>query len=114
MKTERRTISIPRGAKIGTAQEPIYGHVDVPADCLDGLCVHKALKGARWRWMVAHEASGMCIERIGAMKKSEAIENMRAALALDFDWTRDETETLAALRERRDVVDAINEIAWRD
>lgn len=113
MKPERRTISIPRGAKIGSDQRPIYGLETMPADCAGGLAVHKALPGHRWRWMVSHESSGLCLDRIGAMTKARALENMQAALALPFDWTRGESETLAALRTSRGIVDAITSIGQR-
>ena len=109
-KLERRTIRIPRGARVGPEQRSIYGWQDLPADCLKGLAVHKALKGERWRWMVTHEASGYALERIGAMTKARALENMRAAVALEFDWTKGEAETLAALHASRGIVDAITRI----
>lgn len=113
-KLERRTVRIPQGARMGAKQEPIYGYQERPADCLAGLCVHRTGKGARWRWMVSHVASGLALERLGGMTKAVAVANMRQAVALDFDWTRGEAETLAALRERRDVVDAITTIGNRD
>ena len=112
--SKRGTIRIPQGARIGAAQEPIYGYQERSADFLKGLCVHKTGKGARWRWMVSHAASGLALERLGGMTKTVALENMRKAAALDFDWTQGEADTLAALRIRRDVVDAITSIGNRD
>ena len=109
-KPVRRAVKIPQGAKVGPDQRPMYGHIEVQADCLGGLCVHKTGKGARWRWMVTHEASGLGLERIGAMTKARAMENMRAALGLGFDWTLPERETLDALRQSRGIVDAITRI----
>jgi hypothetical protein len=107
---ERREIRIPRGAPIGPSQEPIYGWAVLPAYCLKGLAVHKALKGERWKWTVTHEASGMKLDRIGANTKARAVDNMRAAVALPFDWTQDERKTLDALRASRGIVDAITTI----
>lgn len=109
-KPVRRVVLIPQGAKIGPEAKPIYGYEERPADCLGGLCVHKTGKGARWKWMVTHEASGMCIERLGTITKARAMENMQAALALDFDWTLPERETLDALRQSRGIVDAVTRI----
>lgn len=108
---ETREIQIPRGALVGPEKRPLYGYATVKAKCLDGLAVHKALGKARWKWMVTHEASGMCIERLGAMTQRDALDRMRRALALDFDWARPAADVLAEMRERRDVVDAVNEIA---
>ena len=107
---ERREIQIPQGAKIGTAQEPIYGYETRPAYCASGLAVHKTGKGARWKWMVTHEASGFALGVLGAMTKARAVENMQAALTLDFDWTRNERDTIAALRQSRGIVDAMRKI----
>lgn len=107
---ERREIQIPQGARIGSAQEPIYGYETRPAYCASGLAVHKTGKGARWKWMVTHEASGFALGVLGAMTKQRAVENMQAALALDFDWTRNEQETVAALRQSRGIVDAMRKI----
>lgn len=111
---ERREIRIPRGAKSGPSQEPIYGYETLPAYCLKGLAVHKALKGERWKWMVTHEKSGLKLDRIGAMTKARAVENMQAAVALPFDWTKGERETLDALRASRGIVDAITAIGQRN
>lgn len=110
MTPERRTITIPRGGKIGPEQRPIYGYEEIQAHCAGGLAVHKALPGNRWKWQVTHEGSGMVIGLLGAMTCRDAIANMQAALAIDFDWTQGEAETVAALRTRRDVVDAIRAI----
>lgn len=107
---QTRTIRIPQGAPTGPSQEPIYGWHETPAYCLKGLAVHKALRGERWKWMVTHEASGFKLERIGAMTRARALENMRAAVALDFDWTQGEKDTLNALRQSRGIVDAITRI----
>lgn len=111
MIPERRTITIPRGAKIGPEQRPIYGYEEVTAYCAGGLAAHKALKGNRWKWQITHEASGMKIDFLGAMTCRDAIANMQAALAIGFDWTQGEEETVAALKSRRDVVDAIRAIS---
>ena len=110
-KIEKRTIRIPLGDKIGPDRQPIYGWQDVTAYCLNGLCVHKATTGYGHKWMVTHEESGLALDRIGARTKARAMENMRAALALDFDWTLPEDETKNALRESRNVMDEINRIA---
>lgn len=105
-----RTIKIPMGAFVGPERRPLYGWKELPAHCLAGLAVHKALPDSRWKWMVTHEASGLKLDRIGAMTKARAIENMRAAVALEFDWTLPERETLDALRASRGIVDAISRI----
>lgn len=110
MTPERRTIAIPRGAKIGPEQRPMYGYGEVTAYCAGGLAAHKSLPGTRWKWQITHEASGMRIDLLGAMTCRDAIANMQAAIAIDFDWTQGEAETVAALRTRRDVVDAIRAI----
>lgn len=107
---ERRTIKIPMGRPVGLDQRPIYGYHETPAYCLAGLAVHKALPGSRHKWMVTHEGSGLALERIGASTKTRALENMQAAIALPFDWTKGESETLAALRASRGIVDAITRI----
>ena len=107
---EKRMIRLARGAKCGPDKQPIYGWHEETAYCEGGLAVHKAMKGHRWQWMVTHEASGLSLEVIGAMTKARAVENMRAALALPFDWTRGEAETIAALRESRGIVDAMRRI----
>ena len=113
-KIEKREIRIPRGAPCGPKGEPIYGWEVLPAYCLKGLAVHKALKGSRFKWMVTHEASGLKLDRIGAMTRVRAIENMKAAVALPFDWTKGERETLGALRASRGIVDAITKIGAGD
>ena len=113
-KLVKRTIRIPQGSRCGPDSEPIYGYQERPADCLGGLCVHKTGKGARWRWMVTHEASGLSLDRLGAMTKARAVENMRAAVALDFDWTLPEREALDALRQSRGIVGAITAIGESD
>lgn len=111
---ERRTIRIPKGARCGPDNEPIYGWHECPAYCAGGLAVHKRTGRDRWHWNVTHIASGLSLEVIGAMTKARAVENMRAALALPFDWTRGEAETLAALRESRGIVDAMRRIGESD
>jgi hypothetical protein len=111
---EKRIIRIPRGARIGPDQEPIYGWLEVEAYCKGGLCVHKRLdKGARWKWSVTHEASGMGLPVIGADTKRETAANVEAALALDFDWTMSEEDTIAAFRKDRSIVDAVRKIGER-
>jgi hypothetical protein len=107
---EKRMIRLSRGAKCGLQNEPLYGWQEVQAYCEGGLAVHKALPGVRWKWMVTHESSGLSMEVIGAMTKARATDNVRAALALPFDWTRDEAATLQALRESRGIVDALRKI----
>jgi hypothetical protein len=115
METERVEVRIPRGARIGPASEPIYGYETVKAESCAGLAVHKAVgHKPRWRWMVTHVASGMSLENLGGPTKAVAADNMRRALTLDFDWTQGEVETLAALRDRRDIVDAVRAIGNRD
>ena len=110
MEIEKREIRIPLGAKCGEKQEPIYGWHVCHAHCLSGLAVHKAIKGQRWKWMVTHEASGMRLDILGANTQKRAIENMRDAVALNFDWTKGEDETIAALRQSRGIVDACRSI----
>lgn len=111
---KKRDIRIPQGSKIGSNQEPIYGYKIVEAYCKGGLAAHKTGKGARWKWMVTHERSGLALGVIGAMTKSRAVENMEAALALNFDWTLDEQETIAALREAPGVVVALRRVGESD
>ncbi|UFS66930.1 hypothetical protein LO749_20770 [Paracoccus denitrificans] len=108
------TLAIPRGARIGPEAKPIYGYDVVEAFEERGLAVHKSLPGKRWRWMVTHVQSGLCLERIGAMTKKTAMENMRRALELPIDWTMSEQETIKALREDRRIMDGINAIAIHD
>jgi hypothetical protein len=108
--TTRQNISVPRGAPTGPEGRPIYGTRTVVADCLAGLAVHKALDAGGAKWTVTHEASGMKIGPLCAGTKARALENMRAAVALEFDWTRNEAETLAALRNARGLVDAVRKI----
>lgn len=110
---EKRKIKLARGAKTGPENQPIYGWHEVDAYCKGGLAVHKALKGDRWKWTVTHEASGLALTWIGANTKSDTVANMEKALALNFDWTRGEAETIAALRESRDIVDAFRKIGER-
>ena len=110
---EKRNIRIPLGAKFGPSQEPICGWHETEAYCRGGLAVHKALRGARWKWMVTHEASGLSLEVIGANTKRDAAANMEKALDLGFDWSRGEAETIAALRESRGIVDAMRKIGER-
>ena len=115
MELVKRDIKIPRGAKIGSNQEPIYGYEIVPAYCAGGLAVHKSVgKSQRWKWTVSHESSGLSLAVIGGMTKTQAVENMKRALEIDFDWTLDEDETISALRQNRHVVDAIQRIANHD
>lgn len=115
MKITKRDIRIPRGAKIGSEQKPIYGYEIVSAYCAGGLAVHKSVsKGSRWKWMVSHERSGLSLAVIGGMTKQQAVENMKKALEIDFDWTLDENETISALRQNRHVIDAIRQIANHD
>jgi hypothetical protein len=110
MKIEIREIQIPRGAKIGPEQKPIYGYETVKASCMGGLAVHKALPGSTAKWEVTHIASGMKMGPICAATKSRAIQNMKAALAVGFDWTKSEEETLKAIRESRVIADVMLEI----
>lgn len=110
---ERKTVKIPQGAPIGPNGAPIYGYIEVQADCMGGLCVHKTGKGARWKWMVTHEKSGLALDRIGAMTKARALDNMQKVLALEFDWNQDEKAALAALRQSRGIFDAITAIGNR-
>lgn len=102
----KREIKIPQGAKIGSSQEPIYGYKIVEAYCKGGLAVHKGKGG----WIVSHELSGLSLGVLGAKTKNRAVENMEAALALDFDWTRDEQETIAALRQTKGIAEALYHI----
>lgn len=110
MQTEKRIIRIPQGARIGPEQKPIYGFVEIEAFCARGLCVHR--DPARPKiWNVTHESSGLRISPLEATTKKRALENMQAALCLEFDWAMPEKETLAAMRESRGLVDAIWKIA---
>ena len=109
----KRTIKIPMGAPIGPEQKPIYGYLEIEAYCQDGLAVHKALKWSKWKWTITQESSGLKLERIGAMTKARAIENMQLALALPFNWKLPEKETLDALRQSRGIIDAISNIGMR-
>lgn len=112
---ETINLAIPRGAKIGPDARPIYGYEEVTATGAGGLAVHKAVgKGNRWRWTVTHVETGLCLERIGAMTKKGAMENMRRALDLPVDWTLPEAEIFRALREDRRLIDGLNAIANRD
>ena len=108
---ETRTIRITTmECPVGIGQKPIYVHHDIRATCLKGLCVHKDLKGSRWKWMITHEASGLSIERIGATTKARAMQNMQAAIALPIDWTLGESAVLAALRASPGIRDALTRI----
>ena len=107
-------LAIPRGAKIGPDARPIYGYEEVQAIEDRGLAVHKSLKGHRWRWMVTHVQSGLCLERIGAMTKAAAMANMSRALDLPIDWTLPEEKIFQALRADRRIMDGINAIATHD
>lgn len=113
MQTERREIAIPKGARVGPERRPMYGFETVRAECLKGLCVHKAIAGDPPGWLVAHEKSGLKIGPLTASTKARAVENMKAAAALNFDWTRDEDATLAALHQSRGIVDAVRAIGSR-
>lgn len=104
-------LAIPQGAKIGPEAKPIYGFKEVSATAERGLAVHKTGKGARWKWMVTHIQSGLALERIGAMTKREALENMRRALELPINWDQSEGEVISILRTDRRIIDGINEIA---
>ena len=111
---KKQTIHIPRGAKIGPENKPIYGYEEVQAYCKGGLAIHKAVgKGERWKWSVTHINTGMKIDIIGANTKRDAETNMNKALALDFDWTMSEADTMAALKANRWVTDAIRKIGER-
>ena len=111
MDIQKRTIRIPQGAPTGPEGRPIYGYLETPAYCLNGLAVHKSLgHRPRWKWPVTHEASGLKLEVLGAMSKARAEANMRAALALPFDWTLPEKETLAAMRKTQGIVPALRDI----
>jgi len=111
---EKRTILIPQGARVGHDNEPLYGWKETPALCAGGLAVHAANKGERWRWMVTHESSGLALGVIGAMTRARALANMAAALALPFDWSRDEASTKKALVESRGLVPALRAIGASD
>lgn len=113
-KLEKRVIAIPQGARVGSDQKPIYGFKDVVAYCSDGLAVHRANRGARWRWTVTHIESGLGLTVLGAMTKTLAVENMERALALDFDWTLDEKKTFAAMRENPTIAASIKSIGNRN
>lgn len=108
---EKRIIRLAKGAKIGPENQPIYGWAEVEAFCEGGLAVHKAAPGDKCKWMVTHEQSGLGLHVIGARTKARAVANMKAALAIGFDWNRGEQETLQALRETRGVLDALRAIA---
>ena len=107
-------LAIPRGAKKGPYARPIYGYAEVEAIEERGLAVHKSLGVTRWRWMVTHVSSGLCLDRIGAMTKKAALENMRRALELPIDWTMPEQDVIAVLRTDRRIVEGINAIANHD
>lgn len=111
---ETRDIQVPQGAFVGPDQQPIYGYKTVPAKCLKGLCVHKANRGHRWKWMLTHEASGLCLEMLGAMTQKQAIEHMRRATDIDFDWTAPRDAVIERLKTRRAVFDALRAIANHD
>jgi hypothetical protein len=106
----KKTIQIAQGAKVGPEQRPIYGYKEVTAYCEGGLAVHRRIGKERWHWIVSHEASGLALGVIGAMTKARAVENMRATLALGFDWTRDEQATIAALRAADGILPAMRKI----
>jgi hypothetical protein len=111
---EKQTIKIPRGAKIGPKQEPIYGYLEVEAYCKGGLALHKSVgSGNRWKWSVTHIATGMKIDSIGDNTKRDTVARMEQVLALDFDWAMSEADTMKALRENRWVTDAIRKIGER-
>ena len=115
MTVEKIELDIPRGPKMGPDARPLFGYETVRAYAERGLAVHKTIgKGNRWKWMVTHVATGLCLERIGAMTKRDAMANMQRALALPIDWTRGEQETLQTLREDRRIMDGINAIANPD
>lgn len=108
------TLRIPQGAKTGPEQKPIYGYLEAAAYSLGGLAVHKSLgRRPRWKWSVTHIGSGLMIECLGGGAKAEAEANMRAALALDFDWTQGEKETLKAMRETPGIGAALRKIGER-
>ena len=111
---ETRYIQIPRGAFVGSEQRPIYGYKTVRAKCLKGLAVHKANKGHRWKWMLTHEASGLCLEMLGAMTQKQALDNMRRATDIDFDWSAPRDSVIEGLKTRREVFDALRAIANHD
>lgn len=110
IKFEKRDVRIPMGARTGPENEPVYGWHIAPAMCAGGLAVHKALQGQKWKWTVTHEGSGMYIAPLCAMTRARAQANVEAALALNFDWTRGERDTLDALRASRGIVDACRAI----
>jgi len=105
-----QTIRIPRGAPCGPEGRPIYGFAEVKAICEGGLAVHKATDDGPGRWRVTHVASGLCIGPLNARTRARALTNMRAALALPFDWALDESAVLPALRASRGIVDACRKI----
>lgn len=114
-KLQTRSIRLPQGALIGPKGEPIYGWRVVSAACLGGLAVHKSINPKpRHKWTVTHEASGLMLEILGGRTKAEAESNMRAALALGFDWARDEKTTLKALRAAPGLVAKLHDIGARD
>lgn len=114
MKLAKLTLQIPKGARVGPDQEPIYGYTEVTAYTFPntGLAVHKSLdRKPRWKWTITHTPSGLCLERIGANTKAEAVANMERALELPIDWNQPQEKVLAKLREDRRIMDGINEIA---
>lgn len=107
MKLEKITLNIPMGAKMGPAQEPVYGYKEIIAETNgQGLAIHR-LNGNSGPWTVVHINSGMRISILGAKTKKRAIENMLSALALDFDWNQSEEDTLAAVRTTPGIRDAL-------
>ena len=109
---EKRTIRIAQGQRMGPANEPIYGWKETPALCEGGLAVHRG--GARFAWGVTHESSGLALDVLGAQTRARALANMAAALALPFDWSRDEASTKKALMESRGLVPALRAIGASD
>lgn len=104
-----KTIRIPRGAKIGSDQEPIYGWLEMEADCEGGLAVHKSPDGFRPKWRVTHAASGLRMN-IDAETKRRALQNREAALALPVDWTAPQADVLDVFRQSRNLFDELRRI----
>lgn len=112
MKLEKITLNIPMGAKIGTDQKPIYGYKEVIAETTgQGLAIHR-INGDSGPWTVTHVNSKLRISVLGAKTKRRAIENMLAALALDFDWNQSEEDTLVAMRTTPGIRNALISIGY--
>lgn len=101
-------IRIPKGALIGSKQQPIYGYETVKATLVNGLAVRKSLPKEPFNWTVCHASSGLRVDMLSANTKERAIQNAFLAASIGFDWNLTTEEVIENLRKSPGFMEYLN------